>query len=298
MTLLTLGYNNQITYSSKELLEISEEISNRFAPAHYPLTPIKKVRLLTTPNTSFSTHLSTLKLNQDEILSISTTISASFKPTLTNKVSKLTLLPLDPFHAYAYWQLTRSLSQRIDKNKALILRVYWQETEQISIDDTKFWFDIEINPLLSMHKIQLPIDGTGYSARLGQHLTPSFFTAFVESKHIYVPHDKTKPIIIQRTATRKPYTPTVSDPLPPHAIILDSPRAALHLNDVTSELNQDSDDKKTFFNHLVPSQRFFEHFTHLLKKHHTIPAFIPTHTTLDSQQSGYIKTKTESGQGR
>ncbi len=297
MTLSTLGYHNQITYSSKELLEISEEIRNQYAPVHYPLTPMTKVRLPTTSTTSFSNNLSTRKLKQDEILSISTTISASFKPTLTNKQSSLTLLPLDPFHAYAYWQLTSSITQRIDKNKPLILRIYWQENEQLSLDETKFWFDIEINPLLSMHKIQLPIDGTGYAARLGQQLTPSLFTSFIEAKRIAVPHDKTKPIIVQHTATRKPYTPTVNNPSLPQAIILDSPDTP-HIPDFTLALNQDSDDKKTFFHHPAPTQNFFEHLTIKLKKHHTMPTFIPTSTTLDTKQLGYIKTKTESGQGR
>lgn len=112
--------------SSEELLAISLEINQDFAPVLRPET---------TPEITEET------LTTQELLGISQIISSGFAPSLKNTASEIVLMPIDSEHVHAYWHLPESEPQQ---KAELTLSLH--PLADTHPDDPKYaWLDFFIN---------------------------------------------------------------------------------------------------------------------------------------------------------
>ncbi len=210
MTFSRSGYDTQINLSSEDLFEISQEISQKFAPnpcsllpdsdllphffsSHYSEQESAEPQI---NSTLHSSHHSSIQLLSQEILEISQEISHQFAPCASTSSPELVLLPVDPYHLYAYWnlgELKDALKSKDEAYNPLILRIYWRPDENTDISNTKIWFDVVLDSFQSGQKVRLPIDGTAYSAVIGKPIQGNRLMVFADSNIIHVPCDKMKP---------------------------------------------------------------------------------------------------------
>ena len=80
-----------------------------------------------------SEYIPEITLSSKEMLKISQEISRDYAPSISIPDPELVLIPVDPYHLYAYWNLgnisqeTDSLRAEVENN--LVLRVFWQPAE-------------------------------------------------------------------------------------------------------------------------------------------------------------------------
>lgn len=173
------GYSSKINLSAKEMLEISQEITRNFTPCFSSRMPelVEKIRL-----------------SPKELLDISEKIGRDFAPKPSSpKAPELTLLPVDPGHLYAYWNLGKSRENAIADNsnkEQLTLRIYSQPDEQKADDETAVWFDVAIDCAITHQQISLPtaVDDMAYSAAIGKCYADDNFIEFVHSNIIHASH--------------------------------------------------------------------------------------------------------------
>ena len=169
-------YNPQIKLSSKDILETSLEINEAFAPI---------LALETTDLADLS------NLSPEEILEISENISFDFAPKAANNSQKFVLLPVDPHHIHAYWNLSDYLPGN-RKNSAskdqLTLRVY-SEPDKKDMEKIPSWIDVPINSSHSQQNIFLPnrTQEITYCATIGKRDQNNHFTAFAHSNSTPIP---------------------------------------------------------------------------------------------------------------
>jgi hypothetical protein len=173
-------YNPKIKLSSKEMLEISQEINQEFAPNLLVKT--------TTPTYQYN-------LSPQEMLEISEGISLDFAPKASNNKQELVLLPIDPDHVHAYWNLSDGKTSDTQNNAfkdQLTLRVYSKPETTINITETKSWFDVAINSIQSQQNISLPSHSqqSAYSASIGKRDQDNTLTPFASSNTTQIPLGK------------------------------------------------------------------------------------------------------------
>jgi hypothetical protein len=182
MTLLHSGHNSKINLSAKEMLEISQEITRNFTPCFSSPMPelVEKVRL-----------------SPKELLDISEEIGRDFAPKPSSpSVPELMLLPVDPGHLYAYWDLGGSAEKAApdnDHEEQLTLRIYSQPDEQKTDTEAAVWFDVAIDSAIAHQQVSLPtaVDNTAYSAAIGKCCGDDSFIEFVHSNIIHASHGQT-----------------------------------------------------------------------------------------------------------
>ncbi len=183
MTFSYSRYNHQIKLSPEEMFEISQEINQEFAPnfslkkpepvAQYPLSP-------------------------KEMLDISEEIRIDFAPKASNNTQELVLLPVDPDHLYAYWNVADSQpvsTPKINSENQLTLRVYSGPNKNMNIFAAKPWFDVAIDNTQAQQKVFLPIraDQTTYSATIGSRNPDNSLASFATSNIAHLPLGKLLP---------------------------------------------------------------------------------------------------------
>lgn len=150
------------------MLEISQEISQNFTPCFSHPIPGLLVKS---------------GLTSAELLVIGEEIRRDFAPKVSVNSPELMLLPVDPEHLYAYWNLEEN--SRPASDHALTLRVYSQPEPQAAIH----WFDVAIDRLKTSQQISLPnFEETTYSAAIGKYYSTDEFIAFAHSNTIDSPH--------------------------------------------------------------------------------------------------------------
>ena len=183
MTFSYSRYNPQIKLSPEEMLEISQEINREFAPSF----SIKKPE-------SASQH----KLSSKELFDISEEIRLDFAPRASNNPQELVLLPVDPDHLYAYWNLgddKLNTTQKNDSGNQLTLRIYPEPNKNTDITKTKSWFDVAIDSTQAQQKVFLPMRAheTAYSATIGKRYPDNSLAPFAYSNITHVPLGKAIP---------------------------------------------------------------------------------------------------------
>ena len=125
--------------SAQEMLAISLEINQDFAPKLYPEPP-KQIELE--------------PLSAQELLGISQIISSGFAPSLKNTQPEVVLMPIDPEHVHAYWNLPESdLIEATNPEFTLSLH----PLADTHPDDPKYdWLDFFINKRQDQQTLQLP----------------------------------------------------------------------------------------------------------------------------------------------
>jgi hypothetical protein len=180
MTFSYSRYNPQIKLSTEEMLEISQEINREFAP-------------------EFSNGISNLgyqhKLSPKEMFEISEEIRKDFAPRASSYIQELVLLPVDPDHLYAYWNLDDDkldTTQKNDSRNQLTLRIYPEPNKNWAITKTKSWFDIAIDSAQAQQIISLPMRAheTDYSATIGNRYPDNGLVPFAYSNITHVPRGK------------------------------------------------------------------------------------------------------------
>ncbi|WP_428352983.1 DUF4912 domain-containing protein [Methyloprofundus sp.] len=131
------------------------------------------------------------KLSQQGLLDISEEITQSYAPHDNHHQPELVLMPVDPNHLYAYWNLQVNETDQTTEhvNKPLALRVY--SIPELSADPSniKLSFDIEIQDFQKQQKIPLPAAASAYSAVIGELNPDNSFSALVSSDTIHVPRE-------------------------------------------------------------------------------------------------------------
>lgn len=180
----------------EELLEISRDISLNFALKRIrPRKPkqssfLKTEATLINSETVYSNPVSDTSLSAQELLEISTQIRQEFTPKLIVHSPQLTLLPVDPQHLYAYWDVGGQ-----EFHNPLILRIYWYppsyQTPQLS---SNIWLDIPLEHASQCKQFRVPLADSMYSAALGELHADYHFDALAHSNTIQVPATQNKHI--------------------------------------------------------------------------------------------------------
>jgi hypothetical protein len=181
MTFLHSGYNSKINLSAKDMLEISQEISRDFTPCFSSQMPelVEQIRL--TPR---------------ELLDIGEEIGRDFAPKASYHIPELILLPVDPGHLYAYWNLGENRETPMPDNNSkdqLTLRIYSQPEEERADPQTPLWFDVAIDSPKTQQQVSLPspVDETAYSAAIGKCCADDSFITFAHSNIIHAHYGQT-----------------------------------------------------------------------------------------------------------
>jgi hypothetical protein len=176
-------HNPKIKLSPQEILDISLEINQVFAP----------ILSVKTPSTAYSNSLSA-----QEMLDISEDINIDFAPNAAQNKQELVLLPIDPHHIHAYWNLSNSLPNTLKTNDTkdqLTLRFYSNANFDMTSTETKPWFDLSIDNLHSQQHVFLShhTQENKYSAAIGHRDQDNQFTVFAVSNTAHVPIEAITP---------------------------------------------------------------------------------------------------------
>ena len=164
-----------------ELLEISREINRAFAPDF----SVKK------PEPTGQEALS-----PQAMLEISEKIRRDFAPKASDKTPELVLLPVDPEHLYAYWNLGEEKLNAPQKNTAepLTLRIYPTSDNNAAITKTKLWFDVAVAGSRAQQPVFLSMQphAAAYRATLGHRHPDNSLAALAYSNPAAVPRGKAR----------------------------------------------------------------------------------------------------------
>lgn len=207
MTFSDAKQKSKIELTQQEMLEISQEISRKFAPMTSSFAvdsielPLDHGTVYSRRQTGKNGKNTILHLGQNsqsgisskELYEISQDISKQFMPDVSTTLPELFILPVDPYHLYAYWDFgekKRYLTRQEASGNCLVLRIYWRPDENTDITSSNVWFDLAVHDLEARQKVRLPIDGTAYSAALGKLDPDNNFDIYAFSNIIRVPPSK------------------------------------------------------------------------------------------------------------
>jgi ribosomal protein L31E len=160
---------------------------------------------------------SQINLSPEEMLEISQEISSEYAPSASDNTPEVVLLPVDPYHLYAYWNLVEKKANTAQQNYfeiGLTLRVYWHPDENSEIAATKLWFDVALQSIQHQCMVELPIDATAYSAAIGRRNADQGFDALAYSNTIHVPRGRIAPYSPKIDAAKTEAKPQRAVPSP------------------------------------------------------------------------------------
>ncbi|MDD5462622.1 MAG: DUF4912 domain-containing protein [Methylococcales bacterium] len=174
------------------MLEISQEINREFTPGALP---------------ALSEPASKIKLSSTEMFEISEEIRQNFAPRAENNAQELVLLPVDPDHLYAYWNLPDTkpdIMPKTDSENQLTLRIYSEANKNTGTVETKPWFDVAIDNTQAQQSVFLSKQAheTTYSAAIGQRFPDNSLSSFADSNITHVPPGRVKSGYPEETQTR------------------------------------------------------------------------------------------------
>ncbi len=173
----TSKFIEKTQFTPKELFDIGEEISRDFTPCFSSRTPELVEKIKFTPK---------------ELLDIGEEIGRDYAPQKSYQSPELMLLPVDPGHLHAYWNLDRKPKIATPYNDAphkLTLRIYAQSEKKKALADTATWFDVAIDSSATHKQVSLPgpTGNSVYSAAIGQYGADDDFIVFAQSNTIHTP---------------------------------------------------------------------------------------------------------------
>lgn len=136
-----------------------------------------------------SEHAPELGFSSKELLQVSREIADEYFSDLQEAPSELVLMPLDPYHLHAYWNIgpDYAIQNPSGKENRLILRVYWLKDETSPLSETPIWFDVEVRQLQGQRRIRSALDDSAYTAELGLYTGMGKFLPLLHSNLIHVP---------------------------------------------------------------------------------------------------------------
>jgi hypothetical protein len=203
MAFFDAQHHSKIVLTQEEMLTISQEISLKFSPQHAllidhdflaPNTLTDYNDQLTEKNSTnadwYSTPDGDCCFSAKELNAISEEISRSFAPKSSILKPEVFLLPVDPYHLYAYWALGDSVAPGLAASNymsPITLRIYWRPDYNPAIKQSNVWFDVNVESVELRSKVRLPLDDTAYSASLGRINPDHSFDVIADSNIIHVP---------------------------------------------------------------------------------------------------------------
>lgn len=194
MAFSQLALRTRIDFSPRELLVISQTISREFAPRFVKDGAGVPVGVVS----------NTVAFSARELLAISEEISREFAPRPIGNLANLVLMPIDPRHLHAYWQLgapsdnsaivTPAIEQKQVIEGNLTLRIYRPveaHPDAGTRSQSEPWFDVEVSPKQNRRVIELPIEavlaGSRFCAAIGVRRGEDEFAALAYSNVANVP---------------------------------------------------------------------------------------------------------------
>ncbi|MEE9426083.1 MAG: DUF4912 domain-containing protein [Methylococcales bacterium] len=136
-------------------------------------------------------------LTSRQLFEISQKISNSFNHQISSDSSELVILPVDPYHLYAYWHLDNQqlINAKTDSNQQLLLKINWQSEQDRRQDQSKLWFNVDLDATQNQQKIRLPVDASHYSAIIGILDENQCWNSLAHSNTIHIPAASMQPKI-------------------------------------------------------------------------------------------------------
>lgn len=156
-----------------------------------------------------------------EMREISQNISNRFSLDTYSDSPSLVIVPVDPLHLYAYWNIP---DNHKSNNTALVLRIYWHAQGISNITQSRLWFDITLDNNHGQRNIQLPVDGEQYSATIGQRDRHQHLNILIRSNTVATPRAKAKPADQNQDQLPLPQTQNIQLKLPENTTIVDYPK--------------------------------------------------------------------------
>ncbi len=133
-----------------------------------------------------------IKLSPKEMFDISEEIRVNFAPRASNNIQQLVLLPVDPDHLYAYWNLGDDKINAAPKNDSrdqLTLRIYSEANKNADVTKTKSWIDVAIDSTQAQQRVFLSMRAqeTAYRATIGKRSPDNTLAPFAYSNITQVP---------------------------------------------------------------------------------------------------------------
>jgi len=174
MTFLHAEHNFKMNLSAKDMFEISQEISRDFTPCFSSPAPELDERI---------------RLSSRELFDVGEKISRDFASKPYGNTPELMLLPVDPEHLYAYWNLGKDRDMSMADNEPITLRIYSQSDDEEAAAETASWFDVAIDNPMTQQQVSLPcpVNETAYSAAIGKWGADDGFIAIAHSNIIHAP---------------------------------------------------------------------------------------------------------------
>ncbi|MEQ1528843.1 MAG: DUF4912 domain-containing protein [Methylococcales bacterium] len=200
MTFVNAKQQSLIELTQEEMLTISQEISLKYSPNTDSLTdehssfhndPCYAPSSVKHADTGvFYTNQFQQRISAKELHVISETISRSFAPAHSSLEPELFLLPVDPYHLYAYWNIgEQKMQTALDKAlmDCLTLRIYWRPDTGSVSKRSSVWFDVATESRVASQKVRLPIDDSSYAAAVGYLKPDHSFAELAYSNVVQVP---------------------------------------------------------------------------------------------------------------
>ena len=170
MLRLLLENDVQLELAMQDMFEIGKKIKKTITPTDL----VKKNKQ--DENTG---------LSSQEMLKVSQNISLYFSPRIEFNKPKLTLLPVDPQHLYAYWVLDGQSSNKLAYsmlNDELVLRIYSRSQAEDGVEKN-LSVEKTIHDFQSQQLIKLPVSEQviDYSASIGKLNTKKAFNPLLKS---------------------------------------------------------------------------------------------------------------------
>jgi hypothetical protein len=139
---------------------------------------------------------SRLKLSEEELLNISQEITNTFAPSVSDTTPELVVLPIDPYHIHAYWNLVDKFAATSGysfPDTGLTLRIYWHPDGCNGTVANRLWFDVTLQSIQQQCNVQVPIDDAVYSVAIGQLAADHSLNIFAHSDNVRVPRAQMAP---------------------------------------------------------------------------------------------------------
>lgn len=157
---------------------------------------------------------------QQKLLATAARISAEFSPVPACEQTTVRLLPLDPWHLHAHWQVPAHELRRLYKSKlphlnpeAWVLRIY-EVTPGEGVCPDSPWFEVPVQGSRSARDIKIGRDDVSYLAELGVRIGLDGLHALARSGEVRPPPAPPQPKLLSQqapAATTAPGLPPLPD---------------------------------------------------------------------------------------
>lgn len=200
--------SSALNLNSEDLFYIAEEISTKYSP----IIPKKK-----------STNRRKIALIPKQMLEISHEITRNYSLKLNPLKPKLVVLPIDPGHLFAAWNLGQAsdiaAKSDLSPHRNFVLRIYQKQGNQTGLTETNDWIDIPVDLDRTRQTIKinpLPVANT-FIAAIGYADKDSKFSvlAFSQAVHSSASFvaDATSSDGVNAPASNNGYSASVQAPL-------------------------------------------------------------------------------------